>query len=105
MFAEIARVKPGHLVMPGATKNLGHVWYVSSVMLTALGASMWPHAFGAMFTARSANVLRRNCVVMPLYNITLAFIFFIGFAAFLVIPGLTNGDLSMLTLVRQALPP
>ena len=105
MFAELARVNPGHLVMPGATKNLGHTWYVSSVLLTALGAFMWPHSFGATFTARSANVLRRNAVVMPLYTITLAFIFFIGFTAFLVIPGLTNGDLSLLTLVRQALPP
>ncbi|MBZ5642264.1 MAG: sodium:solute symporter family protein [Acidobacteriia bacterium] len=105
MFAEMARVNPGHLVMPGATKNLGHTWYVSTVLLTALGAFMWPHAFGAAFTARSANVLRRNCVVMPLYNITLAFIFFIGFTAFLEIPGLGNGDLSLLTLVRQALPP
>lgn len=105
MFAELARAKPAHLVMPGATNNLGHTWYVSTVLLTSLGAFMWPHAFGATFTARSANVLRRNSVVMPLYNITLAFIFFIGFTAFLVIPGLTNGDLSLLMLVRQTLPP
>ncbi len=105
MFAELARAKPAHLVMPGATTNLGHTWYISTVLLTAFGGFMWPHSFGASFTARSADVLRRNAVVMPLYTITLAFIFFIGFTAFLVIPGLTNGDLSLLTLVRQALPP
>jgi len=105
MFHELARVKPAHLVMPGATTNLGHSWYISMVLLSSLGAYMWPHSFGASFTAKSADTLRRNAVVMPLYNITLAFIFFTGFTAFLVIPGLSNGDLSMLTIVRNAFPP
>jgi SSS family solute:Na+ symporter len=105
MFQELARVKPAHLVMPGATTDLGHSWYISSVLLSGLGAYMWPHSFGASFTARSADTLRRNAVVMPLYNITLAFIFFAGFTAFLVVPGLSNGDLSMLTVVRKAFPP
>jgi SSS family solute:Na+ symporter len=104
MFAALARAKPGHLVMPGATANLGHAWYISTVLLTALGAYMWPHAFGATYTAKSADTLRRNAVVMPLYTITLAFILFTGFAAFLVVPGLSNGDLSLLTIVRKALP-
>lgn len=105
MFAAVAKANPAHLVMPGATRNLGHAWYISTVLLTAFGAFMWPHSFGATFTAKSADTLRHNAVVMPLYTITLAFIFFIGFAAFLVIPGLANGDLSLLTLVRKALPP
>jgi len=91
-------------VMPGATANLGHGWYVSTVLLTSLGFYMWPHAFGATFTARNSDTLRRNAVVMPLYTITLAFIFFVGFTAVLVIPGLTDGDLSLLTIVRQSFP-
>jgi solute:Na+ symporter, SSS family len=105
MFAVLARVQPTHLVMPGATKNLGHSWYISTVLLSALGGSMWPHNFGASFTAKSADTLRRNAVVLPLYTLTLAFIFYTGFAAFLVVPGLSNGDLSLLTVVRNALPP
>ena len=105
MFHELARVKPTHLVMPGATTDLGHSWYISSVLLSALGAYIWPHSFGACFTANSSETLRRNAVVMPVYQITLAFIFFAGFTAFLVVPGLSNGDLSMLTLVRKAFPP
>jgi SSS family solute:Na+ symporter len=91
--------------MPGETNDLGHAWYISTVVLTSLGAYMWPHAIGASFTARSGDTLRRNAVVMPLYTITLAFIFFTGFAAFLVIPGLSNGDLSLLTIVRKTFPP
>src|SRR6202030_639367 len=64
-----------------------------------------PHAFAATFTARSADTLRRNAVVMPLYTLTLAFIFFAGFAAVLLVPGLPNGDLALLTVVRQTFPP
>jgi SSS family solute:Na+ symporter len=66
---------------------------------------MWPHNFGASFTAKSAQVLRRNAIVMPLYTISLLFIFFAGFAALLVVPGLANGDLSLLTLARKSFPP
>jgi SSS family solute:Na+ symporter len=41
---------------------------------------------------------------MPLYNITLPLIFFVGFTAFLAIPGLKNGDLALLTLARKTYP-
>jgi SSS family solute:Na+ symporter len=41
---------------------------------------------------------------MPLYTITLAFVFFAGFAAVLVVPGLPNGDLSLLIMVRKSFP-
>ncbi|HJY84528.1 MAG TPA: sodium:solute symporter family protein [Candidatus Binatia bacterium] len=104
MFAALVHAKPEHLVMPGATKNLGHAWYVSTVLLTSLGFYMWPQAFGSSFTARSGNTLRRNAVIMPLYGITLPLIFFVGFAAILVVPGLSNGDLSLLTVVRKTFP-
>ena len=104
MFAALVHAKPDHLIMPGATKNLGHAWYVSTVLLTSLGFYMWPQAFGSSFTAKSGNILRRNAVIMPLYGITLPLIFFVGFAAILVVPGLSNGDLSLLTVVRKTFP-
>jgi len=104
-FAARARAKPGHLVMPGTTTNLGHAWYVSSVLLSALGFFMWPHYFGASFTAKTGETLRRNAVVMPLYSITMPLMFFVGFAATLVLPGLADGDLSLLTIVRKIFPP
>jgi len=104
MFAALARARPGHLTMPGATSNLGHTWYISTVLLTSLGFYMWPHTFAAAFTAKSEETLRRNAVVMPLYTITLAFIFFAGFTAVFVVPGLPNGDLSLLTIVRSSFP-
>lgn len=105
MFAALAHARPAHLTMPGASTNLGHSWYISTVLLTSLGFYMWPHGFGAAFTAKSADTLRRNAVVMPLYTLTLAFILFAGFTAVLVAPGLTNGDLALLTVVRSSFPP
>ena len=105
MFAALVAARPAHLTMPGATSNLGHPWYVSTVLLTSLGVYMWPHAFGAAFTARNADTLRRNAVVMPLYSLSLAFMFFAGSTTVLAIPGLANGDLALLTLVRRSFPP
>jgi solute:Na+ symporter, SSS family len=104
MFVAIAHAKPSHLVMPGNTTTLGHSWYVSTVLLSALGFYMWPQTFGASFTARSGNTLRRNAVIMPFYSITMPLMLFVGFAALLVLPGLKNGDLSLLTLVRKTFP-
>lgn len=104
MFAALVRAHPRHLVMPGSTKNLGHAWFVSTVLVNALGFYMWPHTFAASFSAKSGDVLRRNAVIMPLYTITLPFIFFAGFAALLIVPGLRDGDLSLLTMVQRAFP-
>ena len=104
MFAALIRAKPSHLVMPGATSNLGHSWYISTVLLVSVGFYMWPQFFGASFSAKSSDTLRRNAVVMPFYSITMPLMFFVGLAATLILPGLPNGDLSMLTIVRKTFP-
>src|SRR6185437_1414132 len=105
MFTALAHARPHHLVMPGETANLGHSWYVPTVLLTALGFYMWPRMVSATFTAKSADTLRRNAVVMPLYTLTLALMFFAGFAVVLIVPHLQNGDLALLTVVRRIFPP
>lgn len=104
MFSALISTKPEHLVLPGSTKVMGQSWYISTVLLTSLGFYMWPHIFGATFTAKSGNTLRRNAIIMPLYTISMPLIFFVGFTALLTIPGLSNGDLALLTLVRQTYP-
>jgi solute:Na+ symporter, SSS family len=106
MFAALVRANPSHLVMPGATTNLGHVWYVSTVFMVALGFYMWPHYFGATFSAKSGETLRRTMIVMPLYAITMPLMFFVGLAALLVLPRLGgNGDIALLSIVRKTFPP
>ncbi len=105
MFSAVIHANPNHLVLPGSTRNLGHGWYITTVLLFAFTFYMWPHYFAASFTARSGKVLRRNAVVMPLYSITLPLVMFVGFTAMLVTPGLPNSDLAMLTMVRKTFPP
>lgn len=83
---------------------MGHTWFISTVLLTSLGFYMWPHLFGAAFTAKSGNTLRRNAVIMPLYSISIPLIFIVGFSSILIIPGLQNGDMSLLTVVRKTYP-
>jgi SSS family solute:Na+ symporter len=81
------------------------MWYISTVLLTSFGFYMWPHLTASTFTAKSANTLRRNACIMPLYTITLPLIFFVGLAAILVLPGLASGDLALLAMVRKTFPP
>ena len=104
MFTALAQAKPQHLVMPGSTPDLGHSWFITTVLMVACSFYMWPHYFCAAFTAKSGDVLRRNAVVMPLYSATVPLMFFVGFTAVLVLPGLANENLSLLTLVRKTFP-
>ena len=104
MFAALASAKPGHLTMPGSTAAMGHSWYISTVLLTSIGFYMWPHLFAATFTAKSGGTLQRNAIIMPFYTITMPLIFFVGFTAIMIVPGLANGDMALLTLVRKSYP-
>jgi len=105
MFEAIERAKPGFLALPA--KGMSVSWFISTVLLTALGFYMWPHAFASTYTARSEQVFRKNAAVMPLYQLVLLFVFFAGFAAILKVPGLTGAqaDLSLLKVSKLAFSP
>ncbi len=93
MFAAIEAAKPGFLSLPAHGESI--VWFDSTVLLTALGFYMWPHTFGSLYTARDAQVFRKNAVVLPLYQLVLLFVFFVGFAAILKVPGLTGPEIDL----------
>jgi solute:Na+ symporter, SSS family len=105
MFETIARERPDFLVLPA--QGFSPSWFVSTVLLTACGFYMWPHTFGSIFSARDARVFRRNAALMPLYQLVLLFVFFVGFAALLSIPGLEGSDvdLSLLRITRETYGP
>ena len=105
MFTAINQAKPGFLALPAHGESVA--WFDSTVLLTALGFFMWPHSFGSVFTARTESVFRRNAIVLPLYQLILAFVFFVGFAAVLKVPGLTgpNIDLSLFRLSISTFAP
>ena len=93
MFEKIAAAKPGFLVFPASGQSVA--WFISTVLLTAIGFFMWPHSFSACYTAKDARVFRRNAIVLPIYQLVLLFVFFVGFAAVLQVPGLKGGDTNL----------
>ena len=105
MFTRIATERPGFLTLPAT--GMSPSWFASTVVLTVCGFYMWPHTFGSVFTAKNTDVFRRNAVIMPLYQLILLFVFFIGFAALLSVPGLTGSDtdLALLRIVRATFSP
>ncbi|MGH8819755.1 MAG: sodium:solute symporter family protein, partial [Rhodoferax sp.] len=105
MFHDIDAAKPGFLAFPATGSSV--YWFQSTVLLTALGFFMWPHSFGATFTARDERIFRRNAIFLPLYQLILLFVFFVGFAAILKVPGLTGGhiDLALFKLSVQTFDP
>jgi len=105
MFEAIERAKPGFLTLPA--QGLSTSWFVSTVLLSALGFYAWPHAFGSLYTAKNEDVFRRNAALMPLYQLVLLFVFFIGFSALLVVPGLqgADADLSLLKISKLTFAP
>ena len=72
------------------------------MLLTALGFYMWPHTFGSLYTAKEERAFRRNAALLPLYQLILLFVFFVGFAAILKVPGLKGPDID-LSLLRLSI--
>jgi SSS family solute:Na+ symporter len=105
MFTALDHAKPGFLAFAATGKSLA--WFVSTVLLTALGFFMWPQSFAACYTARHADVFRKNAIVLPLYQLVLLFIFFVGFSAALVVPGLKGSasNMALLKVSVAAFPP
>ncbi len=104
MFDAVVKAKPEHFVLPGSTSELGHRWFVSTVLLSALSFYMWPHLFPTTYTAKSGETLRRNAILMPLYSLALPCVFLVGFSAIALLPREDAGDLSLLTLVQRSFP-
>ena len=105
MFSAIDAAHPGFLALP--ERGQSPAWFGSTVLLTAFGFYMWPHTFASLYTAREAGVFRRNAVILPIYQLINLFVFFVGFAAILQVPGLTGSamDLSLFRVAIQSFPP
>lgn len=96
MFEAVNAAQPNFLILPEQGFSIS--WFLSTVILTALGFYMWPHMFSAVYSSKSAKVFRRNAFVFPLYAILQLFIFFVGFTAILQIPGLKGADVDLALL-------
>jgi SSS family solute:Na+ symporter len=103
LFRHIEAARPGFLALPEHGKSA--VWFISTVCLTMLGFYMWPHTFGSAYSAKDEKVFRKNAIYLPLYQLILLFVFFVGFAAIFEIPHLANEDLALLKISLATFPP
>lgn len=105
MFDTLIAQRPDFFVLP--ERGLSGSWFSSTILMTVFGFWMWPHTFGSTFTARSDQSFRRNAVLMPLYQVILLCVLFIGFAAINAVPGLqgTDVDLALLRVTKQVYGP
>jgi SSS family solute:Na+ symporter len=105
MFQAVDKAHPEFLTLPSS--GMSTSWFASTVLLSAVGFYMWPHNFSASYTAQNERVFRRNAIFMPLYQLILLFVFFVGFTALMVVPGLKGGDtdLALLRITTATLPP
>lgn len=104
----VNHVHPGDLAVPGTSPHgsLGVGWLLSTLLLTSMGFYMYPQAFAATYSARSSKAIRRNATFLPFYQVLLMLMFYVGFTALLVVPGLKGSDtnFALLDLVKKGEP-
>ncbi|HZO92680.1 MAG TPA: sodium:solute symporter family protein [Candidatus Baltobacteraceae bacterium] len=98
---------PNWLVIgpPSAGAN-SITWVVTTVVLTGCGFFMWPQSMAAIYSARDEETLRRNAIFLPFYQVMLLLVFFAGFTALEVVPGLKGpaADQSFMLIVQKYYP-
>jgi len=106
MFGHILQAHPHWLTLAAPTANYGSAWYVSTVLLTSIGFFMGPANAQSIYSARSAETVRRNMMLMPLYQLVIIFVLLAGFTALAVMPGLkgTQADQSFVLLLQRYFP-
>lgn len=107
LTAALSHAHPGFLALPGGSGDLGVAWLMSTLVLTSAGFYMWPHSFAASYSAKSGRTIQKNSIFLPFYQLLLLLIFFVGFTAVLVIPGLKGAasNSTLLALVTKTFPP
>jgi hypothetical protein len=104
---QVLKVQPNWMTLVGGTNNFGTVWFVSTVLLTGFGGFMWPHSIAAVYAAKSEEAVRRNAIMLPFYQIMLLLVYFAGFTALLIKPGLKGSevDQSFMLVVQEYYAP
>jgi SSS family solute:Na+ symporter len=106
LFDRIVALHPQTLVIPTGSAFHGTVWFASTVLLSAIGFFMGPQSGQAIYSARSGETLRRNAMLLPLYQAFLVLMLFAGLSAAMIAPGLkgTAVDQSFLLVVQRFYP-
>ena len=102
MFHQIARESPAHLTIPGPKGFATYTFHSTSLMNSLVAFYMWPHMFANFFGAREPRVIRRQAILIPLYNIITLSFTLVGFAGILVLHGIRPDTVMVEMLLRVA---
>jgi SSS family solute:Na+ symporter len=95
-----ARPKPSSIILPG---NM-YFAYASLAFGSCLALFIYPHSITSLFSAKSANVIRRNCALLPLYTVLLGFLALLGFCALAAGIVVKNPNLAIPELFNRFFP-
>jgi solute:Na+ symporter, SSS family len=112
-----ASVPPAKLLLatPGPHTSGSFSAYATLALGSALALYLYPHSLTGLLSARSANTIRRNAVILPAYSIVLGILMLMGFMALAVgvaqMPEFADGfkrygtNFAVPALVLQVFPP
>ena len=109
MIGHVLQLHPHWMTLPPPGKlNATYTvpWFVTTILLSGIGFFMGPANAPAIYSARSGETLRRNMIFMPLYQLILLFVFFAGFTALAVVPGMKGpaADQSFMLVIQHYCP-
>jgi SSS family solute:Na+ symporter len=105
LLHRLAAEKPAWLTLPGPhTSVYGMGWFVSTALLNGAVYGIFPTQVAGFLGARSPQVLRRNAMILPFYQLLLFVPVLLGMAALFVVPGLHDSNLALFELIRDVLP-
>ncbi|WP_051179787.1 sodium:solute symporter family protein [Nocardia concava] len=85
MFHEIQDSAPALLSVPHNDGPAGSVWWISSVLISAIGSAFFtlPHLWPPLLASRDERVIRSNNTWLPLYQVVIILPIIIGFTGVL----------------------
>ena len=95
-----AKPKPASIILP---PNL-YFAYSSLALGSALALFIYPHSVTSVLSAKSADVIRRNCALLPLYSLLLTFIALLGYCALAAHIVLQNNNFAIPDLFARFFP-
>ncbi len=103
MFGKLASDSPAHLTLPGPQHLVTYTFWSTSLLVSILAFYMWPHLFVNFFAARSAQVIRKQAIFLPLYSLVGFMFLLVGFAGILALPSI-KPDTVMVVMVMRVVP-
>jgi len=84
----------------------GQITVFSTLALgSAMALFLYPHVITGVYSSITPKTIRKNAILLPIYNIMLLLITVLGFAALFVVPGLKNPNMAFPMMISKTFGP